>query len=863
MFMCPICLTEIPITSIHDVGTHLKSHYIKGKSNLPLRCHQENCKSNFFSKICNYVRHFGTFHSDAITRLNIENHEARAMPVAFQMQNEIVEEFQNPALPQVEAEVPPPPPPPPRESFFSKMSRLKESMKIAAQSMIIELRAKGNIPFKISVHVVVEITSFVDLLIDGVTDALQDEFNARFIDDVNLGKDMSRVNGAIRDIKKVLQAFSSEYRIRRIYEQHPLFVMPQPIRLGSRDETVLFTNENESSVRIVSRSNNAQYVSIKSTLRALLHDNSFFNLCFEDRIYEDGVYSCFQTSSRYKSTPFFSDPENKCLLLQIFYDGLGITNALRGAATAHNSGMFYFTLLNLPPRYNASLSNIHLIAMCNSLDLKRDGGLDILLEKIVDELKDLESSGIQVDTPSGLVTVHASMAQFTGDNLGLNQVLGFVESFSGDHCCLYCYATREEMQTLYRESDFVLRTKEEYKNDVAMLLDLPPGKNHVRGVKSDCAFNQLPNFHVVENWVNDSMHTVLGVLSYVMGAVLYSISEKFPDKVTAESINERITCIFGSLVIDRDSKPCLLSKLSEPGKDMSPKQGAAQQWALFRYMPLILCDLIPVNQRSEVLDYWELLTVLEEIVDLVFAPKWTDSLLTYFSNPIENFLTKFKHLYPSLSIRPKLHFFVHFETIWRKNGALRNFWCMNFERCNGAIKLPSHIINNFRDPQYTLAYRHQCVALNNLLQNAYNRNFVSVSKITQISLEDISQAQHFSLHFEFTDDEPNVIDVCNKITYNGAEYRSGTFVIVGYEGQGYSFGKINLVICDDLENPLLLVSLFKSVEFDDFSFCYSVQEIIPSELRLCKFTDLLDPIPLDRVKRGGKNLIRLKHHVID
>ena len=32
---------------------------------------------------------------------------------------------------------------------------------------------------------------------------------------------------------------------------------------------------------------------------------------------------------------------------------------------------------------------------------------------------------------------------------------------------------------------------------------------------------------------------------------------------------------------------------------------------------------------------------------------------------------------------------------------------MNYERLNGNIKAPSHIINNFRNPQLTLAFRRQ------------------------------------------------------------------------------------------------------------------------------------------------------------
>jgi hypothetical protein len=48
---------------------------------------------------------------------------------------------------------------------------------------------------------------------------------------------------------------------------------------------------------------------------------------------------------------------------------------------------------DLPPSYYADLSHIHLIAMCNSNDLKSENGLDILLNAIVEDLSDLETKG--------------------------------------------------------------------------------------------------------------------------------------------------------------------------------------------------------------------------------------------------------------------------------------------------------------------------------------------------------------------------------------------------------------------------------------------------------------------------------------
>ncbi len=161
----------------------------------------------------------------------------------------------------------------------------------------------------------------------------------------------------------------------------------------------------------------------------------------------------------------------------------------------------------------------------------------------------------------------------------MNQIFGFIESFSSGYCCLICYATREEMRTFSRKSDFKLRTKEEYENDVSELDDLPPGKIHCRGVKAASVFNDLLHFHICENWCNDPMHTSIeGFNPHVTGNVLYSISKLEPN-LTVENLNPELAILFNGLVVDRYNKPCMLNSFLEPDNGLSPKQSAAQQTA--------------------------------------------------------------------------------------------------------------------------------------------------------------------------------------------------------------------------------------------------------------------------------------------
>ncbi len=61
------------------------------------------------------------------------------------------------------------------------------------------------------------------------------------------------------------------------------------------------------------------------------------------------------------------------------------------------------------------------------------------------------------------------------------------------------------MQKYVRESQFVLRNRNEYQKD---LEKLSQSDSHVRGLKWYSKLNNLKYFHTTENYVNDIMHTV-------------------------------------------------------------------------------------------------------------------------------------------------------------------------------------------------------------------------------------------------------------------------------------------------------------------------------------------------------------------
>lgn len=143
----------------------------------------------------------------------------------------------------------------------------------------------------------------------------------------------------------------------------------------------------------------------------------------------------------------------------------------------------------LPPRLNSSLMNIHLISLFHSQDAKKYG-IDKILSPFVEDVKILEQNGMKVSFTEQ--PVHGTIAQVTGDNLGLNSILGYVESFTANYYCRMCLIDRATTQTVFCENDprVTLRTKLTNEDHYSYLVE-NPRENSYFGNKHKSILNCL------------------------------------------------------------------------------------------------------------------------------------------------------------------------------------------------------------------------------------------------------------------------------------------------------------------------------------------------------------------------------------
>lgn len=434
-----------------------------------------------------------------------------------------------------------------------------------------------------------------------------------------------------------------------------------------------------------------QYIPISETVKFLFrneHMQAFYRQTFDSHDgkmydYSDGLH--FKRHELYKK-------HRSALQIQLYFDDLETTNPLGSKTKIHRMGAVYFCIRNLPAEFNSALANIHLCLLFNSID-KETYGFEKIFAPLLDDLKSLETRGIQVNIGGQETTLFGTICVFTADNLGCHSLGGFVESFSANKFCHFCMVDKEMAQKEFDDDKTELCNKENYQLHVAQ------ENPSATGVKGDSCLNSLKYFHITENVRVDVMHDILeGVAPLEIKLMLHHFI--YVEKLfTLEQLNDKITS-FDYGYNNGKSKPSIILNL-RTGEN-TVKQTASQMWCLLLFLPFFIGDFV-----SEESQHWQLFLLLRNICDIVFAPVTTTGMALYLKQLIIDHHNLFKTLYPERKLIPKHHFMTHYWRLTIQFGPLVRLWCMRFEGKHSPLKRHAHIVCNFVNISKTLAYKHQ------------------------------------------------------------------------------------------------------------------------------------------------------------
>ena len=650
----------------------------------------------------------------------------------------------------------------------------------------------------------------------------------QFLQSQNIDEDDIGRQNLLREFDQLQNPFEqleTAHQQQKYFIQSGNYVKPREIPLGIAYYP--HNNRDTGHVDQVAKHITFQYVPVPDLLKCVLESKGFMREILLYHPSNDGVMRDFHDGLFCKEHDFFANQKNIRLLLYV--DECEIANPLGSKAGLHKIGVIYCTILNIPPRFRSSLSNCFLVSLYNAADVKTYGYAPIL-QPAVDDIKLLEREGLRIVSDVFEGTVRVSIAQLTGDNLGVNGILGFVESFVSNCYCRHCKMHRNEMHTCSVERPDQLRNVDNYEEDLQL------NNPSATGVKVPCLLNDADNFHITSNYAPDIMHDLLeGVCGLEVHLVLGNlIGEGLFD---LDLVNSRITS-FDYATTDSRNKPSSIPfrKLQTP--DGASGQTASQMWCLIRYLPLLIGDKVPEGHQQ-----FELLLLLLECMDFIFSPEVTTGETFFLKHLIKDHHDYFLELYPDRHLKPKHHFMTHYPRQMRLLGPLLHYWTMRFEAKHRFFKRLGHIVCNYRNILKTLCSRQQMYLCYNIMsgKDLVERD-VEIGPGSLELVASLEGAEFLSRTLEIhLFQEVYVAKWC---IIHGIKYCKNLLVITGKSDDVMPiFQQIVYVIVTESNAVKLITKKWDTVRYDRHTHTYVIRQLGATSWSMVSVDNLYDYYP--------------------
>ena len=597
-----------------------------------------------------------------------------------------------------------------------------------------------------------------------------------------------------------------------------------------------------------------QYIPLKQSLKILLEDESFLSQKAADPYFheEDIVKDC-RDGLAFRQNDFFNKNPSAVPVV-LFQDELEVANPLGAGKSKHKIQCTYFTTLEIVPALRAKVKSIQLCSLVLSRYWKKHGN-NKCNRNLIDDLKSLETEGLQVENPVKKV-VKAGLAMIVGDNLGQHMLSEMNCCFSAGFICRVCNATYKDVckkHLLYSgiqedyETEYM--TKEIYDVCANLAIENGTSSSETLGIKSHCVFNELESFHNIVQTPPCLGHDYYeGCFSYDVQHYLNIIITK-EKLLTIEDFNRKLKQVKLSA---RDAK----NRPKNFKKGANKYEGnAGSLRVLSRILTLILSPLLSESSTEKYL------IKLHEVGEIITAPALTtfDIEIT-MKQIISEYLDLRVEAVEGLGMpnpRPKHHYLSHYDRSFRNSGPLISCWGMRMESKHTYMKSVIRAAKNFKNVPLTCATRHQQAQISYAYYGLFNQNKIEVP-----------------------DNAPEVSDVV-KITIDPelkmylSSLESRTLVPKYVKVFGTRFEAGQVLILKKLAQGHLKIGLIKNISFNGttVNFCLKTFEASQSKYgfyvttkfllnsEVTDLEDLADYYPLEMVGASDSFSFILHHFI--
>lgn len=628
----------------------------------------------------------------------------------------------------------------------------------------------------------------------------------------DLFQDISEANS---HVQQKLGQISNAHMRKKHLQENPLYVPPHEKAIGLR-----WRDKSEPCSQIpnyVIEQTTFQYVKIKETLLSLFKNPSFKKIYFEYNQNQkhtcvDGVYQDYCCSDVYKKNNFHQFKD--AVIIQIGTDDFDVCCPLKSKATIHKLTALYMKIKNLPHEYKSKLDCIFLISLCETVNTKQhDTSLNDIYQLVVEELTELQESGLQVDENTNLKVF---LFDFVSDNLGMNGALGFIECFIVDGMCRFCEMTKDEWRVACREDERKIRTESDYKQAMEYIESLHDDEaidfKISKGLKKSTVLQKLENFSILQNVNVDIMHDFLeGVIPHFIENFIRFCSER---KIASNTVCQIKIRDFSYGFLNKRNLPSQIKTTSS-----HLNQNATQLRVIMLHLPFIFQDF-----RQDLTDIHECLTSLLQALQILFSTKIYEADVHKLEMLIEKHLSSYQIVFGA-QLTAKHNFSTHYGRIIRNLGPVLFATMMSYESKHKVLASFGKS-QCFKNIALTITERHQMM----MCKNQFNNNMFVESKRTIFDKSsNFNRYEHCIRELNFNIDQLYCLKFLN---YTHFQYRKGLFFV-----EEFRVHKIlEILVYNDIYT--FICEHYEVIGFDSFLNNIQISSKRDNNFEFICFTDL-------------------------
>lgn len=698
-------------------------------------------------------------------------------------------------------------------------------LKEKTEEFVSNLYVKRKLPRQYVQDFITDVNKYIsDVLLVNLKDEL--------LSSVKLNDDQTSVlNSVFNNFQDPFSLFSSECKRFTYFQNTGDFIPPFSYEVGEVDVSVPTVDGPILKPKKVF----GQAVPLDLVLKKFLELPNCLSdiLSYMDKLSDQSneTKENFIQCNLWKAKRSKFSPDDIVIPLHYYYDDVECNNPL--GSRPLKLGAVYVMIPCLPPECQSALENIFVALVFETW--VRNFGDEVVFKPLINMLTDLEKNGILVNGKR----VYFVTGLLLGDNLGMNSVCGYVESFSAHYYCRFCRTIKSIADTQSVEDVSLLRSKESYQADV--LLDDPS----LTGVKKDSALNELPSFHVTSNLSVDVFHDLCeGTCHYVMLQVL---NHCIPKYFTLQQLNNRID-LFQYGPCDSNRIPIISDNFAERDK---LKMSGSETWMFVKMFGILVGDLVPSSD-----DYWKLYLKLVELLDICF-----DKNCSYKSSSLRVIVREFCEMYVSVTgdtLKPKMHLLLHYGTVYDSSGPLS---LMSTKRCESKhrdLLIPAHATESRRNICKTVLIHHQLNMCHRFRTKRPVVPEIDFGPIDIVTLPELDSYFKFAPSLpQYIKSEKSVVSP-NWVNIKGTDYKPGMVVIIKVSESGAPvFGVIEFIILFN-KDVTFVFSYLLTIGFEEHVHSYQVE--FCDKWSSVNQSELYDPLPIN-IRHGvlGFKYIVLRH----